>query len=191
MMQPIVREIPASDVAITLIGDLMTTLVAIGFAEQTTASAAAEHIRRSTPDIVLDADAVAVMTRDEEGTIHVTTSHQVVTRDSGTLRGVFWLPLFTVLCFIPLLHMPTGGEWQVLQRQIEATSSVVSLRQPILEMLQPGASILFLAIGPTIPVEATADVQRRFGGSLVSAELSAQAEDHIRQAFHGASVPIQ
>src|SRR5215204_76134 len=76
----------------------MTTLVAVAFPYETTASAAAEDVRRTALDIVVDAGAVAVVSCDRTGRYHATTNHAGT---DGTRWGVFWILLFTALFFAP------------------------------------------------------------------------------------------
>ena len=77
----------------------MATLVAIGYPDETTATAAADEARQLAKDLVIEPDAIAVIIRDKEGKFHVTTSHHAVA--GGMTWGMFWGLLFGMLFFVP------------------------------------------------------------------------------------------
>ena len=56
----------------------MSTLVAIGYPDETTATAAAEEAHRLARDLIIQPDAIAAIHRDADGKFHVHTSHQPV-----------------------------------------------------------------------------------------------------------------
>ena len=85
----------------------MADLVAIGYPDETTAEAAADEARRLAADLVIEPDAIAVITRDKDGSYHVTTSHHPMTK--GASWGLFWGFLFGLLFFIPVLGMAVGA----------------------------------------------------------------------------------
>ena len=64
-----------------------------------TAFAAADEARLLAADLIIQPDAIAVITRDKDGGYHVTTSHHPVTK--GASWGLFWGFLFGLLFFIP------------------------------------------------------------------------------------------
>jgi len=46
-------------------------LIAIGYTDETTATAAADEARRLAADLIIQPDAIAVIVRDKEGSYHV------------------------------------------------------------------------------------------------------------------------
>jgi uncharacterized membrane protein len=58
----------------------MADLIAIGYPDEVTATAAADEARRLAKDLIIQPDAIAVISRDEEGNYHVTTNHHMVWR---------------------------------------------------------------------------------------------------------------
>src|SRR3712207_7409087 len=85
----------------------MATLVAIGYPDETTATAAADEAQRLAKDLIIEPDAIAVIIRDKEGKFKVTTSHHAVA--GGAMWGMFWGLLFGMLFFIPFLGMALGA----------------------------------------------------------------------------------
>ena len=56
----------------------MSTLVAIGYPDETTAAAAADEAQQLAKDLIVEPDAIAVISRGREGKFHVTTNHDAV-----------------------------------------------------------------------------------------------------------------
>ena len=77
----------------------MSTLIAIGYPDETTATAAGDEAERLAKDLIIQPDAIAVIRRDVNGHFHVTTNHHSVA--GGTTYGMFWGLLFGMLFFIP------------------------------------------------------------------------------------------
>jgi uncharacterized membrane protein len=160
----------------------MTTLVAVAFSHETTASAAAEDVQRLASDLLIEADAVAVISCDEAARFHVTTNHHAV--EAGRIWGLFWLVLFSALFFVPSFGMPVGQSLGSLVRKIERSGLEAAFLPRVRELLQPGTSVLFLAVDPTVPVNAVEPL-RRFGGTVVSTVLPRDLEFEVQRALHG------
>jgi uncharacterized membrane protein len=162
----------------------MTTLVAVGFPYETTASAAAEEVRQLAPDLVLDPDAMAVISCDETGGFHVTTNHHAV--EGGATWGMFWPLLFSNLFFVPSFGMPVGGGLGALLKTVMRSGIDDGFQYRVRDLLQPGTSALFLAVDPTVPATA-AEALSRFGGTMVKSPLPREGESEIQRTLHGTS----
>jgi uncharacterized membrane protein len=66
--------------------DAMADLIAIGYPDETTAFAAADEARRLAADLIIQPDAIAVISRDTGGSYHVTMA---VGAGLGALMGKF------------------------------------------------------------------------------------------------------
>src|ERR1700745_2774740 len=97
----------------------MATLVAIGYPDETTATAASLEAGRLTKDLILQPDAIAVIIRDREGKFHVTTNHHAV--GGGATWGMFWGLLFGLLFFIPVFGMAVGAGMGALMGKVAKT----------------------------------------------------------------------
>lgn len=165
----------------------MATLVAIGYPDETTAAAAADEVGRLADDLIIQPDAVAVVTRDADGKFHTTTNHHSVA--GGATWGMFWGLLFGLLFFIPFFGMAVGAGLGALLGKVEKTGVDKAFQQRIREMLRPGTSALFLIIDKVTPDKAVAALSR-FGGTVLKSSLSEQAEAELQQALHGASSTV-
>ena len=85
----------------------MSDLIAIGYPDQSTATAAADEARRLAKDLIIEPDAIAVIVRDADGDYHVRTQHHMV--GSGATWGMFWGLLFGVLFFVPVFGLAIGA----------------------------------------------------------------------------------
>jgi uncharacterized membrane protein len=161
----------------------MSTLVAIGYPDEATATAAADEVQRLSRDLIIQPDAVAVITRDAEGKYHVNTNHNPV--GGGTTWGVFWGLLFGVLFFVPVLGMAVGAGLGALMGLVTKSGIDKNFQDQVRGMLKPGSSALFLVVEKVTPDKAVESLSR-FGGTVLKSSLSKEAEAELQTALHGA-----
>jgi len=160
----------------------MSTLVAIGYPDETTATAAADEAQRLAKDLIIQPDAIAVVRRDTEGKFHVTTTHHMV--GSGAVMGMFWGFLFGLLFFIPVLGMAVGAGLGGLMGKMAKTGIDKQFEEQVRELMQPGTSALFLVVEQVTTDRAVAALSR-FGGTVLKSSLSIEAEKELQEALHG------
>jgi len=160
----------------------MSTLVAIGYPDETTATAAADEAQRLAKDLIIQPDAIAVVRRDAEGKFHVTTTHHIV--GSGAVMGMFWGFLFGLLFFIPVLGMAVGAGLGGLMGKMAKTGIDKQFEEQVRELMQPGTSALFLVVEQVTTDRAVAALSR-FGGTVLKSSLSIEAEKELQEALHG------
>src|SRR5690348_751530 len=153
----------------------MSTLIAIGYPDETTATAAADEAERLAGDLIIQPDAIAVIRRDQEGKYKVTTNHHAV--GAGATWGMFWGMLFGLLFFIPVFGMAVGAGLGAIFGKIEKSGIDKEFQQQVRDMLQPGTSALFVVVEKVTPDKAVEGL-REFGGTVLKSSLSndAQAE---------------
>src|SRR6266567_2813703 len=107
--------------------NIMADLIAIAYPDEATAEEAADEARRLAQDLIIQPDAIAVITRDNEGKYHTHTSHHLV--GGGATWGMFWGLLFGLLFFVPVFGMAVGaglgalmGEKVTPDKAVEAMS---------------------------------------------------------------------
>jgi uncharacterized membrane protein len=161
----------------------MATLVAIGYPDETTATAASLEAHRLAKDLIIQPDAIAVIIRDKEGKFHVTTSHHAV--GAGTTWGMFWGLLFGLLFFVPFLGMAVGAGMGALMGKFTKGAIDKEFQGQVRDMLQPGTSALFLIIEKATPDKAV-EALSKFGGTVLKSSLSKEAEAELQDALHGA-----
>ncbi|GGN77356.1 membrane protein [Actinoplanes lobatus] len=160
----------------------MAILVAIGYSDETTATAASLEANRLAKDLIIQPDAIATIIRDKEGKFHVTTNHHAVA--GGTTWGMFWGLLFGMLFFIPVLGMAVGAGLGALTGKLTKGAINKEFQERIREELQPGTSALFLVVEAVTPDKAV-EALSKFGGTVLKSSLSKEAEAELQDALHG------
>ena len=163
----------------------MADLVAIGYDDETTAHRAAAEVARLTQELIIQPDAVAVITRDQEGKYHVTTNHHAV--GGGATWGMFWGLLFGMLFFIPVFGMAVGAGLGALMGKFEKSGIDKQFADQVRDMLKPGTSALFVVVEKVTPDKAV-EALSEYGGTVLKSSLSKQAEKDLQDALHGEAV---
>jgi uncharacterized membrane protein len=158
---------------------VVTTLIAVAFPDESTASAAAEDVRWVALDVATDADAVAVASRDRAGAFHLTTHHGA----PGEARwGVFW-----VLLLATLFDRGPDRPRDRSQPRIDVGNDA-PFRGHLRDMLAPGTSVLFLAVENLVSDEAVRELTR-LGGVLVTWGLTVDVARIAQAALRGLTAP--
>lgn len=160
----------------------MATLVAIGYPDEVTAARAAEEAQRLAADLIIEPDAIAVITRDAGGKFHVTTNHHPVS--GGTTWGMFWGFLFGVLFFVPFFGMAVGTGLGALMGKVSKNTIDKQFQAQVRDMLAPGTSALFLVVEKVTPDRAV-EALSRYGGTVLKSSMSKDQEAELQQALHG------
>jgi uncharacterized membrane protein len=160
----------------------MSTLVAIGYPDETTATAAAEEAHRLARDLIIEPDAIATIRRDADGTFHVRTSHHTV--GAGASWGMYWGLLFGVIFFVPFLGMAIGTGLGALVGKVAGGGIDKDFQDQVRDLVEPGTSALFLVLGSVAPDKA-AESLSGFGGTVLKSSLSPQAEAELQETLHG------
>jgi uncharacterized membrane protein len=160
----------------------MSDLIAIGYADETTAEEAADEARRMARDLIIEPDAIAVIVRDGEGKYHVHTSHHPV--GAAASWGMFWGLLFGLLFFIPVFGIAIGAGLGALMGKIAKSGIDRSFQDQVRGMLKPGTSALFLMVEKVTPDKAVEGLSK-FGGTVLKTSLSREGESELQDALHG------
>jgi uncharacterized membrane protein len=160
----------------------MATLVAIGYPDETTATAASLEAQRLSKDLIIQPDAIAVIIRDREGKFHVTTNHHAV--GGGATWGMFWGLLFGMLFFIPFLGMAVGAGLGALMGKMTKGAIDAEFQSQVRDMLQPGTSALFLVV-EQVTTDKAVEAMSRYGGTVLKSSLPKDTEAKLQEALHG------
>jgi uncharacterized membrane protein len=160
----------------------MATLIAIGYPDESTAAAAADEARLLAKDLIIQPDAIAVISRDNDGTYHVETNHHAV--GGGAIYGMFWGFLFGLLFFIPVFGMAIGAGMGALMGKFAKSSIDKEFRDQVRDMVKPGTSALFLMLEKATPDKAI-DAMKKYGGTVLKTSLSKEDEKELQDALHG------
>jgi uncharacterized membrane protein len=161
----------------------MTELVTIGYDDENTATEAAAEARRLAKDLIIEADAIAVIRRDPEGKYHVTTTHHPV--GTGASWGMFWGLLFGMLFFVPVLGLAFGAGFGALMGKITKSGISKEFQDQVRDMVKPGTSALFLVVEKVTPDKAV-EALSHYGGTVLKSSLSKEAEHELQAELSGA-----
>ena len=159
----------------------MATLVAIGYPDETTATAASLEAQRLAKDLIIQPDAIAAIIRDREGKFHVTTNHHAVA--GGATWGMFWGLLFGILFFIPFLGMAVGAGLGALMGKMTKGAINKEFQSQVRDLLQPGTSALFLVVEHATPDKAV-EALSQYGGTVLKSSLPKETEAQLQEALH-------
>jgi uncharacterized membrane protein len=160
----------------------MSDLIAIGYADETTAEEAADEAGRMARDLIIEPDAIAVIVRDREGKYHVHTSHHPV--GAAASWGMFWGLLFGLLFFIPVFGMAIGAGLGALMGKVTSSGIDKEFQDQVRDLIKPGTSALFLIVEKVTPDKAVAAMSK-YGGTVLKTSLSKEGEAELQAALHG------
>ena len=160
----------------------MAELIAIGYPDLATASAAADEARRLSQDLIIQPDAIAVIERDTDGSYHVHTTHHATA--GGAIWGSFWGFLFGLLFFIPVFGLAIGAGMGALMGHFAKASIDKQFQEQVRDLLKPGTSCLFLMLEKVTPDKAI-EAMSKYGGTVLKTSLSKETEDQLQSALHG------
>jgi uncharacterized membrane protein len=165
----------------------LSDLIAIGYADETTAIQAAEEAERLAGELIIQPDAIAAIVRNKDGKFKVTTNHHPV--GTGASYGMFWGLLFGLLFFVPVFGMALGAGFGALMGKVEKTGIDKEFQEQVRDLLQPGTSALFLVVEKVTPDKAV-EALSKFGGTVLKSSLSKDAEAELQEALHGDQVAV-
>jgi uncharacterized membrane protein len=157
-------------------------LIVIGYDDEDTAEKAAAEARRLAQDLIIEPEAIAVISRDQDGRYHVRTTHHPVIE--GATWGMFWGALFGIIFFIPVFGLAIGTALGALIGAITKVGIDRRFQQQVRDMVQPGTSALFLIVDKVTPDKAV-EALRQYGGTVLKTSLPKDAEREIQEALHG------
>ena len=160
----------------------MADLIAIGYPDLATASAAADEARRLSQDLIIQPDAIAVIERDADGSYHVHTTHHATA--GGAVWGSFWGFLFGLLFFIPVFGLAIGAGMGALMGHFAKASIDKQFQEQVRGLLQPGTSALFLML-EKVTTDKAVEAMSQYGGTVLKTSLSKDDEKELQDALHG------
>src|SRR6201994_1627964 len=125
----------------------MSDLMVIGYPDEQTAQRAWEELTRLQRDYLIDLEDAAIIRRDRDGKLHVTTpAHHAVAW--GTLSGMFWGVLIGLLFLFPLAPLAgvAGGLMGGGLRAAGGLRGRGDFKRRVQDQLQPGTSAILVLV---------------------------------------------
>jgi uncharacterized membrane protein len=160
----------------------MADLIAIGYPDVETAEAVEAELQRLASELVIQPDAIAIISRDDKGKYHVQTTHHEVA--TGATWGMFWGLLFGVLFFVPVLGLAFGAGLGALFGLVNKLEISDEFQRRVRDMLQPGTAAVFV-IAEQITIDKLIDAISKFNGTVLKTSLPKDVEQQIQEALRG------
>jgi uncharacterized membrane protein len=160
----------------------MATLVAISYPDQTTAEQARQTVQGLEADLVIQADQVAAISRDEQGKYHVTTTHGGASAGGGAMWGGFWGLLFGMIFFVPFAGLAIGAGLGALFGHAGEKAIDKEFQEQVRDQVKPGTSALFMIIEQATPDKAVAAL-KQYGGTVIKTSLSEEQTAKLQEAL--------
>jgi len=162
----------------------MSELIVIGYPNEHTAHDVWHELVRLERDFLIDLDDAAVIRRDLNGKLHVTTpAHHGVAR--GSLSGFFWGTVIGVILlpFAPLF-IAAGGLMGSALGVAGDLNIKDDFKNQAQDLVQPGSSAIFVVLRKVTPDKFLEGI-RPYGGTVLQTSLPPDAEMRLMTALHG------
>jgi uncharacterized membrane protein len=160
----------------------MATLVAVAYPDQATAEQARQTVQALEGELIIQADQVAAIARDQGGKYHVTTTHGGASAGGGAAWGGFWGLLFGLLFFVPFVGLALGAGMGALFGHLGEKGIDKQFQDQVRDQLKPGTSALFMVIEQATPDKAIAALSK-YGGTVIRTSLSDEDTKRLQDAL--------
>lgn len=162
----------------------MSTLIAVAYDDVSTAKTVRDKLfQLQTQHLITMEDAV-VVERRQDGRVKL---HQVrSTAGSGALGGALWGGLIGLIFFMPFLGAAVGAATGAIAGGAVDVGADDTFMRQVGEQLSPGKAALFVLVVSSTPDKVLPEVAP-FGGTILTTNLSAEAEANLREAAQAAA----
>jgi uncharacterized membrane protein len=166
----------------------VSDLIVIGYPDETTAGRVWQELVELQHDYLLDLDDAAIIRRDANGKLHVTTpAHH--TASWGALSGFFWGVLIGLLFFFPIAPLIgiAGGLMGAAFGKAGDLGIKDDFKQRVQEVVKPGTSAVLVVVRKSTP-DKVLEALKPYGGTVLQSSLTHKAEEDLMKALHGDDV---
>jgi uncharacterized membrane protein len=155
-------------------------LIAIAYPDEATADEARQTMQQFASDLDIQADQVAVVSRDKAGRYHTTTTHGAAAHGHAAWAG-FWVVLFGTLFLFPPLGLVIGAG--ALFGHLGEHAIDKQFQEQVRDYLKPGTSALFL-ISAHMTEEKAVTALERYHGTVIRTSLSDEDTAKLQEALN-------
>jgi uncharacterized membrane protein len=163
----------------------MSDLIVIGYPDAKTAETVWQELVKLQEDYLVDLADAAIIRRDQEGKLHVTTpAHHAVAW--GALSGLFWGTIIGLIFLFPLAPL-TGLAGGLMGAALGAGGDLAikdDFKQRVQDLVQPGTSAIMVILRKVTP-DKFLEALRPYGGTVLQTSLTHDAEQQLMKALHG------
>jgi len=158
----------------------MSTLIVIGYPDETTAEKVFNELKKAQEDYVVDLDDAAVIVHKADGKFDVHTGYSPV--GMQTTWGFFWGALFGLLFFVPVFGMALGAGMGAIMGAIQKSSIDKAFQDRVRDMVKPGTSAVFMVLRSATEDKFTKALEP-YGGTVLQTSLSEDDEKKFQEAL--------
>jgi uncharacterized membrane protein len=158
----------------------MSTLVAIAYPDEATASEVSQTLMELQKEHSIELDDLVVAIRNPDGKIKLKQSFKPAA--SGAAGGALWGGLIGLIFFMPLLGMAIGGATGAAAGAMTDVGVDDNFMKELGEKLQPGGAALFVLVRSSTPDKVLPRISQ-YGGDVIHSSLSTEAEETLQEAL--------
>jgi uncharacterized membrane protein len=163
----------------------MSTLVAIAYPDTETADRVRDELIQATKEHLVDLEDAVVIEHRANGKIKL---HQAVSpAGAGAAGGALWGGLIGLIFLAPLLGMAVGAASGAAAGKISDVGVDDNFMKDLGAKLPAGGAAL-IVLGRSDAPDKVIERVRPYGGHVVQSSLSAEAEEHLRDALREPAV---
>lgn len=160
----------------------MSNLFVVGFDDLTTATSVRDKLLEMQKEQLIELeDLVVVENRDGKIKLHQSRSMAGM----GATGGALWGGLIGLLFLAPLLGMAVGAGMGALSGKLTDVGVDDEFIKGLGTTLKPGGAAVFVLVRSSTPDKVVAGLAG-YDGKLLRSSLSAEAEQHLRDAVAAA-----
>jgi len=163
----------------------MSDLIVIGYPADDTAEEVWRELVALEHDYLVDLQDAAVIRRDEDGKLHITTPAHHMAR-WGALSGVFWGVVIGLIFFFPLAPVLglAGGLMGAALGKANDLGIKDDFKDRVQQLVKPGTSAVLVVVRKATP-DKVVEALRPYGGTVLQTSLTHDAEQDLMKALHG------
>ena len=161
----------------------MSTLVAIAYPDEATARQARDTLYRLQSERLIELDDTVIAVNEDD---KIRLDQAVNLAGGGALGGAAWGGLLGLIFLMPIAGMAVGAASGAIAGRFTDYGIDDDFVKAISRELQPGHAALFVLVRHATP-DRVLEEMRRFGGTVLRTNLSADAEQRLKAALSGGS----
>jgi uncharacterized membrane protein len=163
----------------------LATVLAIAYADETTAARAAPRLRRLRDELQIQPEAIAIVERDRGGGYRALTNHHAVV--DGESWGMLWALLFGMIFFVPVFGTAVSPALGTLFGKIEKNGVNRAFQQQVRDAVVPSSSTLFVMASEASRERILAALGG-FAGTVTACPLTGAQEAGLHEAVYGSII---
>jgi uncharacterized membrane protein len=157
----------------------MSDLIAIAYDDVPTAERVRQRALELQKEHVLELSDIVVVERRQDGKIKLHQARNMTA--GGAVGGALWGGLIGLIFFMPLLGAAIGGATGAAVGAATDVGVDDDFMRDLGQGLRPGAAAVFMLVEKATPDKAIPELAT-FGGQLIKTSLTAEQEEHLREA---------